>query len=104
MANLIMTKFILFLTCRLTKGQQVISSAFFFLFPPFLSGGIANAKYQIQMNIDFIILYRTPSEPQTGGRNWGAGEAIAPHLFGIYLVNFGNFLKIRYSLFTVAPP
>ena len=26
-----------------------------------------------------------------------------PHLFGIYLVNFGNYLKIRYSLFTVAP-
>ena len=57
-----------FLTCWLTKGQQVISSSFFFfffLFPPFLSGGIANAKYQIQMNIAFIILCRTPSEHQT---------------------------------------
>ena len=62
-----------FLTCWLTKGQQVISSAFFlfppvsgfFQFPPFLSGGIANAKYKIQMDIAFLILYRTPSEPQT---------------------------------------
>ena len=33
--------------------------------PPFLSGGTANAKYQIQLNITFIILYRTSSEPQT---------------------------------------
>ena len=32
------------------------------------------------------------------GRSWGA-----PHLLGIYLVNFGNILKIRYSLFTIAP-
>ena len=63
-----------FLTCRLTKGQQVISSAFFRLFccflPPFLSGGITNAKYQIQMNIAFIILYRTPSELKTKVKTW----------------------------------
>ena len=31
-----------------------------------------------------------------GGRNWGG--------WGLALVNFENSLKIRYSLFTVAPP
>ena len=31
------------------------------------------------------------------------GRALAPNLLEIYLVNFGNFLKIRFSLFTVAP-
>ena len=41
-----------------------------------------------------------------GGRSWGlGGGALAPHLLlGIYLVNFGNFLKICFSLFTIAPP
>ena len=101
MANLIMTKFILFLTCRLTKGQQVISSAFFFLFPPFLSGGIANAKYQIQMNIDFIILYRTPSEPQTGGRNWGA---IAPPSFRDLFSKFWEFFENPLFAIYCSPP
>ena len=49
---------------NLLTDQRSTGYMFQFL-PPFLLGGIANAKYQIQMNIAFIILYRTPSEPQT---------------------------------------
>ena len=37
------------------------------------------------------------------GAELEGGGALAHHLLGIYLVNFGNFLKICYLLFTVAP-
>ena len=40
---------------------------------------------------------------EEAGGGGGAGGALAPHLLGIYLINFGNFLKIRFSLFTIAP-
>ena len=40
---------------------------------------------------------------QGGGAEWAGG--VSPYILGIYLLNFlnGNFLKIRFSLFTVAP-
>ena len=46
-----------------------------------------------------------PNLKLVGNQGGGAGglRALAPHLLGIYLINFGNFSKIRFSLFTVAP-
>ena len=39
-----------------------------------------------------------------GGGAGGAGGAIAPPSFGDLLSKFWEFLKIYFSLFTVAPP
>ena len=49
----------------------------------------------------FISLYQSGFDYTQVGGAWGQG-AFAPHLLGIYLVNFGNFLKIRFSLFPPA--